>query len=584
MKRRDFIKYTTAAVAGLWVGSKMPPWAKDHALAQVVPDQTISMTFTDARKQMVTSQGGRAPNVAECYFWILKASIEGPGPAVDLPANVPGPNIFAFEGDTIAINLFNNLDADHRLAIPALNALFATSDFTSATLNAGQQNVPFVFELPAGSAGTYLYYDDLNQPVNRVMGLHGALIVMPAAAANPETVPPPALGKITPYSPAPANIQALFNALGEGVIPDAPFPGLAWEESAVNPGGAPELYPDTPRFRQYIWLLHQASPVLFAAVGNNAPVSFTDQFTGGTVTGNARDPNIFVQAFLNSKFTPGGKNKPPAVDSLRPEFFTMQGQSGHFSHNTPAITPHLRVGEPCVIRCLNAGLWNHSMHIHANHVYVLRVTRNTGSATAPVLQTAFNAFQDLPGGVDVVDNPPWVDTYTSKPLDVWDWLTPYIRPPDVANTRGIGLQDPPLAVDPRPVKTFGSLPGRVTPNGVSTWPPVQELDMAIPRRGTVVRGVPIHVPLSPLCFPMHDHSEPSQTTQGGNYNTGLIAGINFIGDRNLPPGQQTFPNAPITFLPATNPGADPADLERAVFGPSETGTPAGPFPPFEEQI
>ena len=37
---------------------------------------------------------------------------------------------------------------------------------------------------------------------------------------------------------------------------------------------------------------------------------------------------------------------------------------------------------------------------------------------------------------------------------------------------------------------------------------------------------------SPLCYPMHDHSEPSQTAQGGNYNCGLIAGANIIGDRN----------------------------------------------------
>ncbi|MBI2858178.1 MAG: hypothetical protein HYX90_03790, partial [Chloroflexi bacterium] len=44
--------------------------------------------------------------------------------------------------------------------------------------------------------------------------------------------------------------------------------------------------------------------------------------------------------------------------------------------------------------------------------------------------------------------------------------------------------------------------------------------------------------MSPLCFPMHDHSEPSQTSQGGNYNTGLISGIYFTGDRN---GMMDFP-------------------------------------------
>jgi hypothetical protein len=36
---------------------------------------------------------------------------------------------------------------------------------------------------------------------------------------------------------------------------------------------------------------------------------------------------------------------------------------------------------------------------------------------------------------------------------------------------------------------------------------------------------------------MHDHSEATQTTQGGNYNAALISGAYCIGDRNiaLPP-------------------------------------------------
>ncbi len=43
---------------------------------------------------------------------------------------------------------------------------------------------------------------------------------------------------------------------------------------------------------------------------------------------------------------------------------------------------------------------------------------------------------------------------------------------------------------------------------------------------------------SPLCYPMHDHSEPTQTAQGGNYNCGLISGVYFLGDRN---GLVNFP-------------------------------------------
>jgi hypothetical protein len=70
---------------------------------------------------------------------------------------------------------------------------------------------------------------------------------------------------------------------------------------------------------------------------------------------------------------------------------------------------------------------------------------------------------------------------------------------------------------------------------------------------------------------MHDHSEPTQTAQGGNYTLGMISGLNFIGDRNrdgkLPGGVITFGHAP------------------EIFGPDHTVSvqpPAGPEPPFPE--
>lgn len=95
--------------------------------------------------------------------------------------------------------------------------------------------------------------------------------------------------------------------------------------------------------------------------------------------------------------------------------------------------------------------------------------------------------------------------------------------------------------------------------------------MAIPKGGTMAGNLGMHVQLSPLCYPMHDHSEPTQTSQGGNYNMGLISGVNFTGDRNadgrLPNGVITFPNIP------------------AEYGPDHTvqvQDAAGPLPPFPE--
>lgn len=515
INRRNFIKYGMGGIAGLLVGSNLPSWStKNNAYAAT---QSLNFTFTDALKNMVTHN---SINRAQCYFWIFKST------SPNLAPDCPGPIIYAFEGDTITVNLKNTLPQAHRFAIPAAGKV-------SPTLGPGTLSSPtsasftFTVDFPAGS---YLYYDDLNEPVNRMMGLHGAFIVMP----NPATG--------TPYSASDVSanprMAQLFADLGT-----APWwPGLAWHEGADNP----EPYPATPDYRQYIWLLHEASPKLFAEVGK--------------ITGDF-DATTFVNRFLNDPLVTRGKNKAPVLNNT-PQYFTINGQSGHFSHNSPFICPNLRVGEPCVIRCLNAGLWTHSLHIHANHVYVLAEN---------------NKIEAFPGQRD---NLIWVDTFTIHPLDTYDWLCPYMKPPDVPNTLGIGRADlsDPLPVKPDPISEFGVVMGTDgkleagnTPPGETTWPPVQELNMAIPKVGTTIGNSPAHVPLSPLCFPMHDHSEPSQTAQGGNYNLGLISGINFIGDRNadgrLPGGVLNFPHAPTIY------GSDyHVSIQTA----------AGPKPPYPE--
>ncbi len=459
--RRDILK-----AAALVVGSKVLGVLDNPAYAQVTV-QTLNFHITETVKDMVTHN---SVNTAQCYFWIFKED--------RFPAECPGPIIFTTVGETIQINVTNDLDEPHAFFIPGV---FDTGPIAPGATFSGS----FV---PA-RAGTFMYFDNLNAPVNRVMGLHGAMIVMPSAPLPGH--------KFTPYSvPTPA-VQGLFDDFGTAEW----WPGLAWEEG--------DAATSTPAFRQYVWLLHQASPNLFAQVGNLG-------------VGQTFDPNAFVQAFLRDPFSPTRANRVP-------QYFTINGQSGHFSHNSPAICPMNRVGEPCLVRVLNAGLWTHSTHIHANHVYVTAVN---GVVQKRLL---------------------WIDTFSAHPMDIYDWAVPFMRPPDIPNTRGIGMPDPGLA----------------TVAG-TTWPPVQELGLFIPAVGQRLASdalgnqIDLAVQMSPLCFPMHDHSEPTQTSQGGNYNCGLISGINFIGDRNTPGGVTTFPGLM-------------TDLALAIHGPSATGPAAPPM-------
>lgn len=476
-------------------------------------------------------------NQAQCYFWVFKEAT--------LPAEIPGPHIFVVEGDTIAITVTNALDEPHAFSIPAL-------EFTTGPIAPGETvSSSFV----PNRAGTYLYYDNLNEPVNRVMGLHGALVVMPAQA--------PIGRKFSPYTNPPEKVQQLFDDLGTTPW----WPGLSWEEGDISTG--------TPPFRQSVWVLHQASPNLFAAVGDYTP-------------GLDYPASQFVEEFLHDTFHPQNANNIA-------QFFTISGQSGHFSHNNPYINPNFKVGEPVVIRMLNAGLWTHSMHFHANHFYILNVAnagqkagsffpqnsvepRNINQTTAaPVVaetreklvkrdtSTHSSGVADsiAAPSAERADAPPrtwsvgiisslllanraaqngnllWVDVYTVGPMEVVDLLIPYMRPPDIPNERGIGRADAGL-----PTLTNGT-----------TWPPTEELQVHLPAVGTEIaedqfgNQIDLAVQLSPLAYPMHDHSEPSQTSQGGNYNMGMIAGMNFTGDRNTPGGVTSFPNQPLVTLP-----------------------------------
>ena len=202
-----------------------------------------------------------------------------------------------------------------------------------------------------------------------------------------------------------------------------------------------------------------------------------------------------------------------------------------------------------------------------------------------------------------------LDTFGAHPLDVWEWLTPYIRPPDVPNDLGIGRDGPLTDAAGGPQAGPGEFGVVVSPDGIAvagntppgrrhTWPPVQELNMAIPKVGhSVLGGFRCDAPLSPMCYPMHDHSEPTQTAQGGNYNQGLIAGMMFIGDRNAEgrlPNPGPGPASPSPTASSPSPSAvdlhrpdfeDDVANQRAVFGPDFNKSPqppAGPQPPYDE--
>ena len=111
---------------------------------------------------------------------------------------IPGPPLRVREGRNLIIKLTNLSTQPHGFQVPGMGA--------SETLAPGAMTT---FQFTAGKAGTYFYLDPMFSPVNRVLGLHGALIVEPDDNSASG-------GVKMPYNPANATtaIKALFNSFG----------------------------------------------------------------------------------------------------------------------------------------------------------------------------------------------------------------------------------------------------------------------------------------------------------------------------------------------------------------------------------
>lgn len=206
------------------------------------------------------------------------------------------------------------------------------------------------FVTPAG--GTYLYVDPLHAPAHRLAGLHGVFVSEPAQSAT-------ARGALTPFSTprlTPA-VESVFDACGP---PASRFPGDPW-----RPG------------REKIWLFTQIDPALCALAEQRQPLD------------GARVRQTFA-----------------------PRYFTINGLSGFDASEDAATKPKGYVGEPLLLRTVNAGMATHAPHIHGNHVLEL-------------------AGVDAAGRQVVLDNVIERDTWTLRALDRKDLLLPFEPPQDI---------------------------------------------------------------------------------------------------------------------------------------------------------
>ncbi len=394
MQRREFVKYGSASLLTLAFGAGgsvvTGGLLSGRAEAATV---AIDLSIEEIVAEMIDG---------EPVFMLAFRSL-------DHQAQVPGPVLRVREGDRITINLFNNAATPHRLDIPGVQGA------RSQTV-APQRSTRLQFTAPA--AGTYLYLDPINEPVNRMLGLHGVMVVEPANGATSNGVPTPYSSRL--ITPA---IARLFEEFG---LANGRFPGDRWVAG-----------------RDRVWVFHQIDP----------------RFHRMAELGQSINATQMKREFLA-------------------RYFTINGVSGFEAAHDPTVIPTGFVGQPLLIRNVNAGLNWHSPHIHGNHVFELAGTSGSPSEglASPQDPTPRSSSR---GNVLLRQNLVSRDVWTMAPLDRKDMLLPYERPPDIPDH----IRWP------------------------QAYPPQQETVQTF----------------APLRYVMHDHTEVSLTAGGGNYPQGLMA-------------------------------------------------------------
>lgn len=232
LDRREFLRIGATGLFGIAATAALArgPLPGFLGVAEAMTMNTFDLTVTEALVEMVDE--------TPVYMWLFDA---GMGPSW------PGPVLVVTEGEMIVVNVTNSLDEPHAWTL--------IDGVTTGPIAPGE-TAQVSFTAPA--AGTYLYYDDLEAPVNRVLGLHGAFIVKPAVATN------------TPYSNPTTAVQALFDDFGT----TENFPGQAWDP-----------------IRDWIWVLGNVDPAWHSLAEQGLPI----------------DPVAFEEQFLARYFAINGK-------------------------------------------------------------------------------------------------------------------------------------------------------------------------------------------------------------------------------------------------------------------------------------
>src|SRR5436853_5131771 len=249
---------------------------------------------------------------------------------------IPGPTLIVTEGETVTVNLINQLPTS------AGNTSILFPGFTLTSTSGGAQGLltqeappgqTVTYTFSASSPGTRAYYSGTQGDLQVEMGLYGAIIVLPL---NVPAVCTAGLPTTNPGGNAAAR--------------------AAWSESDFRLAAAAYDHPDTCYDREYLFQFSEMDP----NIHNQALAQVTACAAPGAAVGCHL--NVPTEPYHPVYFMINGRSMPDDMDSNYAAQYPHQPYNGN---------PHMHPGELTLLRIIGQGRWQHPFHEHGNHVRVL---------------------------------------------------------------------------------------------------------------------------------------------------------------------------------------------------------------------
>lgn len=283
------------------------------------------------------------PDGSAIYSWGYGCSQAPAGFAPTMPnqncpnMQVPGPTLIVTEGQTVTVNLTNDLPTsagNTSILFPGFQVT-STGGVTGLLTKEAPPGGSVSYTFVASSPGTRTYYSGTQGDLQIEMGLYGAIIVLPK------------------------NVPAVCTT---GIHAKNAQAQQHWGETDFRLSQAAYDNPNTCYDREYLFQFSEIDPNIHKQA--LAQVSDPGRQASCAVSATAPGCSLEVptEPYHPAFYLINGRSMPDLMDANYGVEYPHQPYNGN---------PHVHPGELLLLRIAGQGRWQHPFHEHANHVRIL---------------------------------------------------------------------------------------------------------------------------------------------------------------------------------------------------------------------